>query len=636
MSAGGVFKIIANDGKADKLIMATELLNARLKKIMCYRNSKGVDPTPTLVDIERTHILYVNAHFKPFATIGYEYDKVLANTGNPQLGSQVQFSIPQFGDFFNDMVVNTQLKAVSATLGSVPAFPAYIGASDQVTGALSQVSGTVNAATGVYTKYTQEWVNSAGVVLAVGSPARNFVRYCDYPGARIFQHVYFEVNNNPLDDYTAEAMMFYSKHNVATGKRTGWMRLMGQEVPLVGYTDLQSIAGVSADPVGGGLIDQSGSAAPGSRQAALSTTRQQVSVCSGPQTPKAEQPALALWVPLIFWFNKDIRLSIASVAIPYGQRFITVNLESLQNLVFVAPGDLYLRVTAETQLSNDATTKGTAAAVAVESVSRSVTKTPWLANGSVVDTSTGGISNITLYINNIFVNSEIHDIYIKRIGFSLIRLHRYQPSRVNTASQQVLLNQFKYPIETIYVGMRPAYNIDPTNPNQARDWYQLTRLNDQTVSVTSRSTGDVMIDDTVAFNASSNKHKKISSLSEVMHVTYPVPTQTVDTLQLQVHGITLFDTYAAPFYRDFLFWRYGKADDITTSEDTGSMMLNFALYPGQYQPSGHMNVSRAREFYINYASSYVTTNTPADLLTLGIAINFLLISDGSAVIRYST
>lgn len=184
--------------------------------------------------------------------------------------------------------------------------------------------------------------------------------------------------------------------------------------------------------------------------------------------------------------------------------------------------------------------------------------------------------------------------------------------------------------------MRPAYNIDPTNPNQARDWYQLTRLNDQTVSVTSRSTGDVMIDDTVAFNAVSNKHKTISSLSEVMHVTYPVPTQTVDTLQLQVHGITLFDTYAAPFYRDFLFWRYGKADDITTSEDTGSMMLNFALHPGQYQPSGHMNVSRAREFYINYASSYVTTNTPADLLTLGIAINFLLISDGSAVIRYST
>lgn len=63
MSAGGVFKLIANDGKADRMIMATELLNQRIKDIMCMRakmrrpNGSFVDPTPTLVDIERTHIL---------------------------------------------------------------------------------------------------------------------------------------------------------------------------------------------------------------------------------------------------------------------------------------------------------------------------------------------------------------------------------------------------------------------------------------------------------------------------------------------------------------------------------------------------------------------------------------------------
>jgi hypothetical protein len=627
---------VANDGKADKLIMATELLNARLKKIMCYRNAKGLDPTPTLVDIERTHILYVNAHFKPFASIGYEYDKVLANTGNPQLGSQVQFSIPQFGDFFNDMVINVQLSAVSATVGTVPAFPPFIGASNQVTTSTSQVSGLINTTTGVYTQYTQQYIDGAGNILTVGAAASNFVKYCDYPGARVFQHVYFDVNNNPLDDYTAEAMLFYSKHNVAPGKRVGWMRLMGQEVPLVGYTQLQSIAGVVSNPVSGGLIDQSGNPAPGSRPAAVSTTRQQVSVCAGAQTAQATQPALSLWVPLIFWFNKDVRLSIASVAIPYGQRFITIDLEQLTNLVFVAPGNLFLQLTVEEQVSADGATKGTAAAVAVQNVIRSVTKTPVLATGSVVNTATGGISNISLYINNIFVNSEIHDIYIKRIGFSLIRLHRFQASRVNTATDQVLLNQFKYPIETIYVGMRPAYNIDPTNPNQARDWYQLARLTDQFTNVTSTAGGAVMTDDTVAYNASSIKHKTFLSTNEVDNITYPVATQTVDTLQLQVHGITIYDIYASAFYRDFLYWRYGKADEIITSDDIGSMMLNFALLPGQYQPSGHMNVSRAREFYVNYTSSYVSTGTPADLLTLGVAINFLLISDGSAVIRYST
>jgi hypothetical protein len=58
MAAAGVFKLIANDGKADRMIMATELLNQRIKDVMCMRASEGMlDPTPTLVDIERTHIL---------------------------------------------------------------------------------------------------------------------------------------------------------------------------------------------------------------------------------------------------------------------------------------------------------------------------------------------------------------------------------------------------------------------------------------------------------------------------------------------------------------------------------------------------------------------------------------------------
>lgn len=57
----------------DKSIIGTTVLNQRIKDIMCMRAKQGFpDPTPTLVDIERTHILFVNAHFKPFAAIGYE------------------------------------------------------------------------------------------------------------------------------------------------------------------------------------------------------------------------------------------------------------------------------------------------------------------------------------------------------------------------------------------------------------------------------------------------------------------------------------------------------------------------------------------------------------------------------------
>ena len=193
----------------------------------------------------------------------------------------------------------------------------------------------------------------------------------------------------------------------------------------------------------------------------------------------------------------------------------------------------------------------------------------------------------------------------------------------------------KWPIETICVGLRPAYNTDDANPNQYRDWHNLTRVSDNVIDVTAKSHSDVMIDNTVAFNAASNMHKTNFSQESVEHVNFPTYTETIDTLKMLAHGITIFDTYKAAFYRDYMSYTFG-ATNVISPEDKGALLLNFCLYPGTYQPSGHINVSRAREFYLEYQSGYVTPSTPADMITMAKALNFLLVSDGSAVVRYST
>lgn len=105
---------------------------------------------------------------------------------------------------------------------------------------------------------------------------------------------------------------------------------------------------------------------------------------------------IAIGSPVIFWFNRDPRLSIASVSIPFGQRYITIDMELQANILFVAPGNLFLRLTTETILSAGAA-KGTAAALAVSSYQRFVTYSPVLATGSTIDT-TQSISNMELYI----------------------------------------------------------------------------------------------------------------------------------------------------------------------------------------------------------------------------------------------
>jgi hypothetical protein len=76
-----------------------------------------------------------------------------------------------------------------------------------------------------------------------------------------------------------------------------------------------------------------------------------------------------------------------------------------------------------------------------------------------------------------------HDIFIKRIGFSLIRVHRIQVTRVNKTDDNILLQQMKWPIETMYVGLRPTQNIDNTNTQMPTAWHLYSYVQQQSVSL---------------------------------------------------------------------------------------------------------------------------------------------------------
>lgn len=511
MSTGGIFNLITNDGKQDRMLMASELLSQRLAEIRAVRQSKGEENVnPTLADIERTHILFMNAHFKPFAAIAYEYNKVTAN--NPTLGSKVQFSIPQFGDFFSDMVVHVKFAAPT-------------------------VAPAVNN-------------NNKPAEVAV-------YRWCDFPGERLFQKVSFDVNGNPLDEYYPDTYNFHRQFCVSASKQDGWFKCMGQEQPR----EL--------------VYDYTTAAAP-------QNARTSVTLKNGFQTYKAngQHSDLELFVPLLFWFNTDPRLAIPSVAIPYGQRFINIDLATKEQMVDV--------------------------------------RIPINTDNATPTITTPSISTFDLYINNIFVNPDIHDIFIARIGFTLVRVHRRQVTNVNKSSDNVLLQQLKWPIETMYVGVRPTANsaaqasVTELYNTPASLWHKFGQC-----SVTSVSAAAV-----------NGLHATATSryLSEVNHV---------NRLTVSAHGVPLYNNLPSNFFNCYVPYLYGGWN-VNTPTDPGCFMINFCLYPGTYQPSGHINVSRAREFYLQYDSSYVTSNTPAELIVNAVAINFLLISDGSATLRYAT
>ncbi len=518
MSTGGTFSLVTNDGRMDSMLLGNAVLRENISNIRARRKAAGEsDSNPTLLDLERSHVLFVNAHFKPYVAFGIEYFKLSAN--NVTLGSEVQMSIPQYGDFFSDMVLNVVIKAPTTS---------FTGTS----------SGTAN-----------------DVVL---------YKHCDYPGERLLAETRFEVNSNPIDAYTNEVYVLHRQFRVSEDKRVAWNRCMGQEVPYKAVGAVPDATGVTTAPV---------------------THRARFDVLNGYQTYKAAHEDLNLWIPLLFWFNTDPRLAFPSVSVPYGQRFITFRLTDASNIyrAIISPQ-------ASTGLEN-----------------------PSL--------SAPQVSTFDLYINNLFLLPEVHDIFIDRVAFTLIRVHRRQMQNLNKSADSIHLVQLKWPLEVMWMGFQPKTNI---TTNSVVDAY-----NSQSAVV------DPNMEDWHRYGLVSNSvTTTINGLSAVK-CSVKESSSHISSLQLQAHSVSLFQKFPAEFFNQYIPYRYGGSH-VTAPTDPGLYMWSFSLYPGVYQPSGHFNASRARELYLNYESSYIDSSNTANFLVVAQCINFLLVTEGSCTLRYST
>ena len=104
------------------------------------------------------------------------------------------------------MVVNTSLEKVSANqvaAGQIPAFPGQLAGATLALSDTAAVNSVPDAVNDIFTRYTYEYVDAQGRVINRANTtyadddsavdARNFVRYCEFPGQRLLKNVKFEV-----------------------------------------------------------------------------------------------------------------------------------------------------------------------------------------------------------------------------------------------------------------------------------------------------------------------------------------------------------------------------------------------------------------------------------------------------------
>lgn len=589
MSTGGIFKLITNVGVQDKLLMASEYLDERLRKIY-EKNIKNKDDVgkamknlselnldlsfiPDVNEIEKSHVTFVNSSYKPFIASGFEYNKV-QSTGLVNFGSDIHFNIPQFGEFFNDMVVHIRLNNLSAV------------------------------------------------------DSRDRVRYAALLGHKLLPKVSFKINGNPLDTYTTDDYNAYYQFHVPSHKKTGWLRNIGQELPVLGH--------ITSDPT-------------------YDFQREYKWFGMGNQTFKQSHGVVDLWIPIIFWF-KELRNSVPNLIIPHGQTELSVTLANVVDIVGFADyggGGAYKNPT---------------------------------------------IDICELYVNNIYLHKGIYDIFIKKFGFSLIRTHGHHKASITKSEGSVLLNNLRWPIETLYIAFRPRENLSLSQYWQKSSVLALNNVkvpviakNTATVtsgSVTASTTNtasllqssgpalsltddvyngyDFVITGGRGYNSNNDLQNRYIVSDYVGGTTtvtitgvwngdtpdttttfdlftpelainvakFYTETPSVNKLELRAHDIIIYRETIESFYNSYLPLRYGKM--MNTPQDPGWYMMNFNFYTGEHQPSGHVNVSRAREFYLRYTSTFISQSNRTDLIVLADALNFLLVKDGSAILRYAT
>lgn len=737
-STGGIFTLLANEGRTDRLILATSLLQNRLQQIQVTRRNAGKqDCWPTLAEIERTHIIFMNPRYKPYVAMGCEYYKTPPYNGVPGFGTTVTFSIPQFGDFFHDMVCTAQFNSWHYGLERTPGQTRAGG----ITGGMAYNTATgeddndinwwnkrfpVNSNNG---RYQYRLVNYLGEVIANGGNGTNLcppgeshasqnlseenhrmftnlARWVEYPANRFFKKVTFSVNGNTLDEYNSDCNIMYEKFCVPHDKRIGYNRLCGQEVPHEGFSGVKRFevlnsdsgrATVSTNWLNPTIWFETGindTATISSMQSTASDrgfrnkmapdfsghvkfesvngatsngdpfhfgdpylARYLHRIVDGPQTPKEVQPPLEIMHKLHFWFSNDVRLAIPSASIPFGQRYIIIETADCKDMIASSPALFVEKITTDMVTSFDSLSGNAndppASAIAFspdldflqqyneidiaasfEGIGIAKVKSEFYPYRHKIDPTALRVEKMDLYINNIFVNPEIHDIYIRRVGFTLIRVHRTANITINDVGQSdKLISQLKWPIEYMFVGIRPKWNISTDNPFMAEDWHRLTKCDrahfpDEGVRLDlfSKTAG-----------ATRGQTTQIAKLErhEIQKTQFIYESHTVEQMKVSAHSIPLFNWMPNKFFSTYLPYHLGGAN-ITTPADQGALLISFCLYPKTYQPSGYINVSRAREFHVHWESGYVSSARASELIIVASAINFLLISDGSACLRYST
>jgi len=450
----------------------------------------NLEINPSYTDIT-SHFVFINHQYKPFVECTFAYLKSTINT-KPIFGTAVDIPVLAEGNFISDMALHIELSQLEP-----------LEATDKV-------------------------------------------RYTNFLGHRLIKNVQLIINNIVIDQYTGEFYNAYYNVYLPDDKKKGWLRCIGQEMPVEG-TLIQ-------DPINDNY-------------------REQKWIYTGYQTLKEEQDVVDLYIPLLFWFNIN-KTEMLLNNFPANTIFIRVEFEEALNLMTCldVKRDIY----------------------------NEKFKTPTF-------------DECELYTNHVFINEEVQDLFISKLGFSLIRTHLQIKKILNINKDRVSLSSdLKFPVEDICIYARPDSNesgIDSLNL-----WHKnsIQVLRNMRVPIIYNSAG--------------------SEKLGINNIIYYDEVPLFSHFDLNIDLTSTHGTQTPNFFQGYIPLVSGNK---ICTNNNHVYYLAYNLYPKEYQPSGYINMSKSRDIYFEYGSNFLTAWDPVNLYIHATCINFLIYNNDSAMLNFN-
>jgi len=443
-----------------------------------------------------------------------------------------------------------------------------------------------------------------------------YARWLDFIGEQLIAQVEVEIGGQRIDRQFGDWMHIWNQLTLSSEQKRGYFKMIGQTTQLTYITD-PSFANVSGPCAANGGPSQ---------------------VCA----PRNALPETTLYVPLLFWFNRNPGLALPLIALQYHEVKINIDFRPIGECLW-----------------------------AVKTLSGSVSGTV-----SVTSAYQSSLVAASLYVDYVFLDTDErrkmaqnpHEYLIEQLQFT-------GDESVGSSSNKIKLN-FNHPVKELIWVVQPDANVDycsslegqtilfktlgaqPFNytdaidalPNAIHAFGGPAETSGSTAFITSSglfqmggaldaaSTGA-----NAGWGADFNQEGGNSTTSGLSDAGTFVLAETaldmhcwgenpVVTAKLQLNGQDRFSEREGSYFDVVQPYQHH-----TRNPDTGINVYSFALRPEEHQPSGTCNFSRIDNATLQLVLSSATVSGTATAKVRVYAVNYnvLRVMSGMAGVAYS-